>query len=209
LFGAVILPRCLWRFGGVRPANHPQRRLALAAHWLADGTLPARLERWALAPCPARRLHSSLGTVMQAGPDSFWTRHWTLGSARLRTAQPLLGSARLTDLAINVVLPWLWVRAAEGGNEALRGEMERRFLAWPGAADNAVLRLARARLLGGRKEPSLRGAAMQQGLMQIVREFCEHSNALCAECRFPELVRAGRETGPGTTAQEFGESDLT
>jgi len=30
---------------------------------------------------------------------------------------------------------------------------------------------------------------MQQGLLQIVRDFCAHSNALCENCRFPELVR--------------------
>ncbi len=30
-----ILPRSVWRFHGLRPANHPQRRLALASHWLA------------------------------------------------------------------------------------------------------------------------------------------------------------------------------
>jgi hypothetical protein len=32
-------------------------------------------------------------------------------------------------------------------------------------------------------------AAQQQGLMQIVRDFCEHSNAICADYRFPELIR--------------------
>jgi hypothetical protein len=26
--------------------------------------------------------------------------------------------------------------------------------------------------------------------LQIVRDFCEHSNAVCEQCRFPELVRA-------------------
>jgi hypothetical protein len=36
----------------------------------------------------------------------------------------------------------------------------------------------------------LSSAAQQQGLMQIVRDFCEHSNAICADCRFPELVQS-------------------
>jgi hypothetical protein len=31
---------------------------------------------------------------------------------------------------------------------------------------------------------------MQQGVLQIVRDFCEHSDAVCANCRFPELVRS-------------------
>ena len=57
------------------------------------------------------------------------------------------------------------------------------------AEDNAVLRLARDRLLGGRRDVKLASAAMQQGLLQIVRDFCNHSNALCADCKFPELVR--------------------
>jgi hypothetical protein len=81
----------------------------------------------------------------------------------------------------------LWTRAHEGGNAKLRREIERRYFAWPAAEDNAVLRLARQRLLGGRRL-SFGSASLQQGLLQIVRDFCDHSNAICDECRFPELV---------------------
>jgi hypothetical protein len=92
-------------------------------------------------------------------------------------------------LAVNVVLPWLWIRAKEGGNEKFQREVEERFFAWPAAADNSVLKLARQRLLGTSSARALKSAAAQQGLMQIVRDFCEHSNAVCADCRFPDLVR--------------------
>jgi len=51
------------------------------------------------------------------------------------------------------------------------------------------LKLARQHLLGVGKSRVLRTAAQQQGLLQIVRDFCEHSNAVCENCRFPELVR--------------------
>jgi hypothetical protein len=67
--------------------------------------------------------------------------------------------------------------------------MERRYFAWPASGDNAVLRLARARLLGGEGPKVLSNAAAQQGLLQIVRDFCEQSNSLCVDCPFPELVR--------------------
>jgi len=108
----------------------------------------------------------------------------------LKKPQPLLGGTRVTDLAINVILPWLWTRAAEGKNEKLQREIERRYFAWPAAEDNSVLRLARQRLLGGAAKRALRGAAEQQGLMQIVRDFCDHSNAVCEDCQFPDLVKA-------------------
>jgi hypothetical protein len=135
------------------------------------------------------KLVDSLREIFQIERDDFWSWHWTFNSAWMKTPQPLLGAARVTDLAVNVVLPWLWIRAKEGGNEKIRREVERRYFAWPAAADNSVLKLARQRLLGVEKSRVLRTAAAQQGLMQIVRDFCEHSNAVCADCRFPELVR--------------------
>ena len=191
-FSDCALPKSLWRLNGLRPANHPQRRLALAAHWLNDATLFKRIESWFAEEQSDRSLESSLLKTLQPKADPFWSRHWTLRSATMPKAQPLLGPARATDLAINVLLPWLWVRAREGNNARLQTEAERRYFAWPAAEDNAVLRLARDRLLGGRKSAKLDSAAMQQGLMQIVRDFCDHSNALCADCTFPELVKNWR-----------------
>lgn len=200
-----ILPRDVWKFHGLRPANHPQRRLALAAHWLAAGNLAERIEGWiatsnrlkpltpALTPLgrgEGEKLLSSLHEIFQVERDDFWSWHWTFNSARMAKPQPLLGAARVTDLAVNAVLPWLWIRAKEGGNDTILREVERRFFAWPAVEDNSVLKLARQRLLGTGSAKILQGAAQQQGLMQIVRDFCEHSNAICADCRFPDLVQS-------------------
>jgi hypothetical protein len=189
-FGDCTLPRQLWRFNNLRPANHPQRRLALAAHWLAWGDLPAKLEKWFTATLPDATLAESLLEVLQVERDDFWSWHWTFRSARMTRPQPMLGAARLTDLAVNVILPWLWLRAVEGRNEELQRVAEHRYYHWPAAEDNSVLRLARQRLLGGAKASALKSAAAQQGLLQILRDFCDRSNALCEHCEFPDLVRS-------------------
>jgi hypothetical protein len=196
-FGGLILPRAAWKFNGLRPANHPQRRLALAAHWLAAGNLPARLERWCVA---AESSAEALLEVLQVERDDFWTWHWTLRSARLAKPQPLLGVTRVTDLAVNVVLPWLWSRAHEGGSVELQREIERRYFSWPAAEDNAVLKLARQRLLSGAGRKLFATAAAQQGLQQIVRDFCDASNAACDACRFPDLVRTWAATPADSAA---------
>lgn len=188
-FADCQLPRALWRFANLRPANHPQRRLALAAHWLAADDLPSKLERWIATELADRALEVSLREVLRVGEDEFWSWHWTMRSARLSAPQPLLGAQRVTDLAMNVALPWLWVRAVEGANDTLKQRVEHRYFAWPPGEDNARLRLARQRLLGGASGAALRGAAAQQGLLQVLRDFCDHSNAVCAECPFPELVK--------------------
>jgi hypothetical protein len=188
-FSDSVLPRAVWKFHGLRPANHPQRRIALASHWLADKNFISKIENWSAAEISDKRLLESLLEVLQAGRDEFWSWHWTFKSARMKKPQPLLGDARVTDLAVNVILPWLWIRAKEGGNGKIQSEIEQRFFAWPAAEDNSVLKLARQRLLGISNVKIFRTAAAQQGLMQIVRDFCEHSNAVCDDCRFPELVR--------------------
>jgi hypothetical protein len=194
VFEDLKLPRAAWKFNGLRPANHPQRRLALAAHWLAAGDLPDKLEYWCVRaePAPAQ----SLLEILQVERDDFWSWHWTLRSPRLPRPQPLLGEARTTDLAVNVVLPWLWSRATEGGNHGLRAEIERRYLEWPMSEDNAVLKLARHRLLGGAGRRLFHGAAAEQGLLQIVRDFCDRTNAVCEGCRFVEWLSAGKEGCP-------------
>ena len=188
-FADCQLPRSVWKFHGLRPANHPERRLALAAHWLAGGHLLAQLEQWCVADLPDDKLVPSLRKILVGPPDDFWSYHWTLRSPKLKTPQPLLGEARVTDLAVNVILPWLWVRAVEGKNAVLRDRLERRYFAWPPAEDNAVLKLARQRLLGVGGNQFMRNAFAQQGLLQIVRDFCGNSDAICTACRFPELVR--------------------
>jgi hypothetical protein len=189
-FGSVLLPRNLWRMHGLRPANQPQRRLALASHWLAAGDYPAKLEQWFNTGTTHATPAASLLACLQPAQDDHWSWHWGFASSRLRKPQPLLGELRTTDLAINVILPWFWARARAGRNDTLAAAAEQRYLAWPGAQDNSLLRLARHRLLGGQGTIRLKTAASQQGLLQIVHDFCDQSNSLCADCTFPDLVRS-------------------
>ena len=48
-FADCTLPRAVWKFHGLRPANHPQRRLALAAHWLAYKHFISKIQKWCAA----------------------------------------------------------------------------------------------------------------------------------------------------------------
>jgi hypothetical protein len=189
-FQEIVLPKTLWRLNGIRPANQAQRRLALAAHWLASKNFLARLEEWFTTEPASVPLPQSLLSCLQPPQDDFWSRHWSFQSPRLAEPQPLLGESRATDLAVNVILPWFWNRARAGKNQRLARLAEQHFLAWPPAQDNSLLRLARQRLLGRQPPGCAKSAAHQQGLLQIVRDFCDHSNALCADCLFPDVVRS-------------------
>jgi len=211
------LPRSMWRLHGLRPLNQPQRRLALAAHWLADNDVVSALETWCaeaiVGPASSQSIKataaktrkrstapSTLAKILHPRRDDFWSHHLTLRSPRSAKPQLLLGEARVTDLAVNVILPWLFARANEGRNELVQHAIESAYSEWPAAEDNSVLKLARIRLLGGTGLKLFRTAASQQGLLQIVRDFCDHSNAVCDQCRFPELVQAAISASLGADA---------
>ncbi len=182
----VTLPRSLWRLHGLRPANHPHRRLALAGAWSAGECMAAKLERWCASS--ATPGCASLRETLEVPTDDFWSWHWTLRSRRFARPQPLLGPTRVSDLAVNVVLPWLWIRAREGQNAALQTRLEDDYFRWPPAEDNSVLRLGRERLLGRADRRVLPDAAAQQGLIQLVKDFCDHCDSTCAGCKLPGLV---------------------
>ena len=194
-YASELLPKAVWQLAGIRPANRPERRLALAARWLTRPNLPRELESWlsgveglsaALSALKLLELLSPLST----DPVSFWSHHWTFRSPILPRCQPLLGAPRVTDMAINVILPWLWARTGAGSaRPELRAAVERCWLAWPAGEDNAILKLTRQRLFGGRRPRLPHRAVIQQGLLQVTRDFCDHAGALCTDCQFPELVR--------------------
>ena len=185
----------------MRPANHPQRRLALVAHWLMDERFVEELDGWSREPYSTRREWMGWLRERLCGQrDNFWSRHWTLRSSTAELDRALLGRARFTDVVMNAILPWLWMRASEGGDRGAARQTEERYFDWPAAQDNAVLRLARHRLLQGEASRRLlRTAAAQQGLLQIVNDFCEHSDSLCSDCPFPEHIRQLRTDAQSPT----------
>jgi hypothetical protein len=186
------LPPAIWRMDGVRPVNRPERRLALAACWLSREDLEERLEAWARADLKPAAALTELWGILATDGNRFWETRCTFTSRPMARAAPLLGRSRLTELAMNAVLPWSHARARACGDEVQIRRVEQRYLAWPKAEDNAVLRLARQRLLGMRSAGCLRGAGQQQGLLQIVRDFCARGDALCSGCRFPAYVEGLR-----------------
>src|SRR5205823_1953752 len=74
-YSDCVLPRETWRFHGLRPANHPQRRLALASNWSVNGGLIGKLEDWCARDVPNAALLDSLHEVLQVEADEFWSWH--------------------------------------------------------------------------------------------------------------------------------------
>lgn len=189
-FSNCIMPRSIWKLSGVRPNNHPQRRLALASKWLSDGQFVQKIYHW-FNSTDDNASEDSLLRILSSGYDDteFWAKHYTLSSKEISSPKPMIGRARATDIAINVLLPWFAAQAIAENNNRNLEKVIAIYSRWSSTEDNAVLKMARNRFFTGVNVKIERLAIVQQGLIQILQDFCKRSDLLCSHCKFPALLK--------------------
>lgn len=171
----LILPANLWRLGGARPLNHPQRRL---------GALAAIVRGWPQfidslgKPEPVAATSAFLLSLR----NPFWDRHYTLTSEAASAEMAIIGESRVAEILANVVIPF---RSAEGV------DLFDAYAKLPARLTNRRLETAATRLFGDdpRRSTFLKTVAQQQGLLQIYEDFCLQDNSDCAHCPFPEQMQ--------------------
>ena len=169
----ALLPRSQWRLAGLRPLNRPERRLAALAQIVPR--VPELLT--ALKARDADRFAATLLGIR----DPFWEKHATLTGAPMSTPCRLLGEERVHDILINVFWPMVSLDDPDAAQIALR-----KFK----AASNGAARIASQRLLISALTPKqTREALVQQGFLQIFRDYCQTDCSQCRDCTFPELVK--------------------
>jgi hypothetical protein len=177
------MTRGAWRLAGVRPLNHPARRMMAAA---ALAVRPEEgltlLERWLKAE-PGRCGAAILSTLEQEAP-AYWSFRHSLGGEKSATSIALLGEERIEAMALNLVIP---MGAACGFDPDL---IRRHTTAAPPEAVNHIMRQCAFYLLG-RDYPSalMKTASQRQGLLQIFHDYCLHDRSRCAECDFPARLK--------------------
>lgn len=156
----------VWNGAGVRPSNHPQRRLAALA------LLVKRWEEW------NGRCSLAEGDVLMNFLTSlehpYWSYHVSLPSARMEKPLALMGKDRALDFLINHV----------AAMDESPGAWER-YLSLPGGSPSSkVLKIAGLLLDAGDVKRYTRKAYQQQAFLQIGVDFC---GTHCGDgCRLPE-----------------------
>ena len=170
----ALLSRDHWKLAGLRPLNRPERRLAALAQLVP---LVSKLQTAVTSHDEARFSSLLLGVR-----DPFWEKHATLTGAELAKPCRLIGEERVHDILINVFWPLVSLDDVDAA---------RRGLSAMTASPHSAAKLATQRTLvvqlTARQQ---REALVQQGLLQIFRDYCMTDCSQCRTCTFPELVSA-------------------
>lgn len=170
----ALLPRTQWKLAGLRPLNRPERRLAALAQ------IVPRIPQ--LVAALKSRDDRAFSRLLLSIRDLFWEKHATLTGSQLSTPCRLLGEERVHDILTNVFWPIVSLENPEAAQTALR-----EF----GTSANSAARIASQRLLISALKPKqAREALVQQGLLQIFRDYCQVDCSQCRDCTFPELVKS-------------------
>ncbi|MBT8038570.1 MAG: DUF2851 family protein [Verrucomicrobiae bacterium] len=165
-----------WKLSGIRPVNHPQRRLAGLAQIAG---------RWKAFSKACQSVGGVVEWVEQL-EDDYWSHHYTLKSRRSDRRLALMGVDRVRDFQINHLLP---VKLAAGDRSAWEFYQKA-----PAPALSEKVDKASVRLFGNTRDRKkyLRKAWQHQALLQIYQDFCLRDVSDCAECPFPEQLAQWR-----------------
>jgi len=172
----MVAPR-LWKCGGVRPVNHPQRRVGALAEIARCWPKVHDVLRLA-DPTAMHRFFASLR-------HEYWDFHYTLTSQPSPGRMALIGAERVNAILLNVALP-MALREHPLDLVKLQALVAPDF--------NAHIKTAALRLFGvdARCIPLLKTALHQQGLLQIYQDFCCQDLSDCHQCALPEQLAQWR-----------------
>ena len=168
-----------WCFFRVRPDNFPTRRIAalscLLARYRQSGLLQGLLQlvREGSKGPEHRRIENGLIVSGQG----YWAGHFDFGADAARSSA-LLGRGKAGEIAINILLPFVYAWAEVTGEPRLKERTENTYLHYPKLEDNQLTLYMRQQLLHG-SDVNL-SACQQQGLLYIYNNYCRYRD--CTEC---------------------------
>lgn len=191
-----------WKFGGIRPANFPWRRMAGLAHLMVrheenglfadymqvfQESMTASGDEGSTAQIPGK-LNDFF--CVEAN-DDYWANHYSPGGKLLAKPQLLVGPSRSREITVNIVLPIGLIFARASKSEKLEAGFNVLFQSGKKPSDNKLLRFMKHYIFGNQKDmiQVLKNDKQAQGLMQIYQDFCTQNDNNCQRCQFPDIVK--------------------
>ncbi|MDA0323358.1 MAG: DUF2851 family protein [Verrucomicrobia bacterium] len=155
------LSESIWKLGGLRPPNHPRRRLAAAASLICQNPRMGEVVESFSRNSAEEWLHDAKAWLHISGPIAYWRNHLSLGGNIHPRGVALIGQGRAAAIISNLLIPYVALHDAKFAEEQLLRHL-------PAEEDNTLIRQAALNLLGHDHNPAMYHLGLrQQGLIQI------------------------------------------
>jgi hypothetical protein len=164
-------PGKAWKTAGLRPQNHPARRIAAAA---GLACCPLMEQLMAIPANPSTWFRDTERLLTSSSSFDYWNRRLGFRSSQTPKPVALLGKSRIAAILSNILVPFL---------SATGRDVDPLLSQLPAEDDNIIIRQTAARLFGRDHNPALHSAGIrQQGLLQIFSDFCLQNRSDCSIC---------------------------
>ncbi|MDX2470667.1 MAG: DUF2851 family protein [SAR324 cluster bacterium] len=187
---------------GLRPANHPWRRLTGLYYHLEKTQGQGLLKSWLKFFWNAEAQLNQKGALKKVSlelSELFPTPNTEPLSQILvptskklaQNPQNLIGASRQMVILTNAVMPFFlsWARAQE--DKKLEKTLFSLYLILPTEGQNSKTQKMRERLFSGERPKIKQGLSFDQGLIQIYDDWCEVNWGNCVNCKLPSLIDKG------------------
>jgi hypothetical protein len=181
---SAVLPSLGWELFKVRPGNYPVRRIIALSHLLyrfrRKGWLDSLLDL--VRQTPLQRVRVVMESNLIVTANGYWASHYDFGRSNTAISPVLLGQSRVSEIAVNVLLPFVisWSRIA--AQLSLSRKVTGVYHQYPRLEVNSLEQHMLGQLA---LSPHLvNSARRQQGLIHIYQNFCTQGK--CRECDFAE-----------------------
>ena len=188
-----VEPQIEWKLSGLRPQNHPVRRISAAAALFSGIDNFANDVRRLNKAMPCPRVFDELTARLQMRCTwPYWNEHLAFSSQPTPDHQTvLLGASRGASMITNVVIPFA---LAQGLIDLAPLDT------LPPEDLSAPMRTAANLLLGRDHNPAFyaTNGLLQQGLLQIYHDFCLNMRADCETCALLKALKNASLQSPET-----------
>jgi hypothetical protein len=176
-----------WQFFRVRPANSPLRRIVginrLLQRYRENGLLHGLVAL--VREVPPENGSRFLEDGLMTEDDGYWAGRFDFGKGYPGLSKWLIGQTRAAEIAINILLPFVYRWGEENVDTELREKALGLFNSYPAAETNTVARHMMAQF--GLRGSQVRFAKHQQGLLHLYKKWCTQGR--CGECAAAEKIK--------------------
>ncbi len=180
-----------WHLCKVRPNNFPTRRIVamscLTLRYRENGIFDEVVKK--IKEVAGNNGHQELEKLLIITTDGYWASHFDFGSAGRQIMPTLLGDSRAADIAVNVLLPFIFAWGKLTSQPVLARKALDLYGRYPRLSVNTMERHMSKQL--GISSDIVSSAQRQQGLIHIYNTLCSQG-----KCRYCPLSKAIRQIRP-------------